>query len=79
MPPERLELELTESKLVIEGKRACKALTDLREAGVRIALDDLGTGYSSFLRLSKMPVDKLKIDRHFIAECQEDHRVKKNR
>lgn len=77
LPPERLELELTESKLVIEGKRACKALADLREAGVRIALDDLGTGYSSFLRLSKMPVDKLKIDRHFIAECQEDHRVKK--
>ncbi len=77
LPPERLELELTESKLVIEGKRACKALADLRDAGVRIALDDLGTGYSSFLRLSKMPVDKLKIDRHFIAECQEDHRVKK--
>ncbi|MFT6658388.1 EAL domain-containing protein [Maritalea sp.] len=77
LPPHRLELELTESTLVLEGKRAGTALRELRALGVSISLDDLGTGYSSFLRLAKTPIDKLKIDRHFVAECCGDYRVKK--
>jgi len=77
LSPKRLELELTESSLVADAKEANTQLRKLRDAGVRIAIDDLGTGYSSLLRLTHIPMDKLKIDRHFVARCVDEDRVRK--
>jgi diguanylate cyclase (GGDEF)-like protein/PAS domain S-box-containing protein len=64
----RLELEVTESVLLIENDRAFATLHQLRDLGVRIAVDDFGTGYSSFSYLRKYPFDKIKIDRSFIMQ-----------
>ena len=66
LPPERLELEVTESALVQDLGAAKSVLFGLREAGVRIALDDFGTGYSSLYHLRNFKLDRIKIDRSFI-------------
>lgn len=67
---DRLILEITESALVDDLRRAEEALTHLRALGVRVALDDFGTGYSSIARLGGLPIDVLKIDRAFVAEVR---------
>jgi EAL domain-containing protein (putative c-di-GMP-specific phosphodiesterase class I) len=66
LPPEYLELEITESTLVSSIMDATKLLSNLQELGVKISLDDFGTGYSSLNYLTKMPIDTLKIDKSFI-------------
>jgi diguanylate cyclase (GGDEF)-like protein/PAS domain S-box-containing protein len=68
----RLELELTESALFQDDARAVQTLQALRSVGIRIALDDFGTGYSSMSYLRKFALDKLKIDRSFIAALDSD-------
>jgi EAL domain-containing protein (putative c-di-GMP-specific phosphodiesterase class I) len=70
LPANRLELEITEGTLMEDPKRA-DVMSLLREQGVRIALDDFGTGYSGLGYLQKFRVDKLKIDRSFIARLGE--------
>jgi len=70
LPANRLELEITESTLMEDPKRA-DIMSSLREQGVRIALDDFGTGYSGLGYLQKFRIDKLKIDRSFIARLGE--------
>jgi len=67
LSPRRLELEITESALVRDLEAARETFGALREAGVRIALDDFGTGYSSLYHLRNFKLDKIKIDRSFIA------------
>ncbi len=67
LPPTRLEIEITESAMVRELDNAQSVLGALRSAGVRIALDDFGTGYSSLYHLRNFKVDKIKIDKSFIA------------
>jgi diguanylate cyclase (GGDEF)-like protein len=69
----RLELELTESVLLDDGKGAMTVLRDLHSMGVRIALDDFGTGYSSLSYLSTFPFDSIKIDRCFIRTLTKDN------
>lgn len=64
--PARLEIEITES-LAISGEETERNVTMLRAAGVRFAIDDFGTGYSSFSRIQNVSVDRLKIDKSFIA------------
>jgi diguanylate cyclase (GGDEF)-like protein/PAS domain S-box-containing protein len=71
LPANRLELEVTETVLLIEHDRAFSTLHQLRDLGVRIAVDDFGTGYSSFSYLRKYPFDKIKIDRSFVQESTE--------
>jgi diguanylate cyclase (GGDEF)-like protein len=65
--PARIELEITEQTLLDEGQAIRSSLKRLRAAGFRIALDDFGTGYSSLNYLRRFTVDKLKIDRSFVA------------
>ena len=69
--PQRLELEITESVMVEEADAAYATLTQLHDLGVHIAFDDFGTGYSSLSNLRKLPFDKIKIDRSFIADLSE--------
>jgi diguanylate cyclase (GGDEF)-like protein len=72
-PAQRLEVEVTETAMIDDMGRAKTALLSLKNQGVRIAVDDFGTGYSSLLLLRELPIDKLKIDRSFVAALTEDH------
>jgi len=63
-----LELELTESALIWNGDGALKTLKALKDLGIRLAVDDFGSGYSSLEYLRRFPFDAVKIDRSFIAE-----------
>jgi diguanylate cyclase (GGDEF)-like protein/PAS domain S-box-containing protein len=67
VPASRLVLELTETHMPLIADSLRKDLSKLRELGIRIAIDDLGTGYSSLTRITELPVDMLKIDLRFIA------------
>lgn len=66
--PERITAEITESSLVADRPAAAARLAQLRAAGVRIAVDDFGTGYASLAYLTSLPLDTLKIDRGLIAD-----------
>ncbi len=68
LPPQRLVIEITESVLLVDEKRADEQIRGLQRMGVKVALDDFGSGYSSLLYLRKFGFDKLKIDRSFIEE-----------
>jgi predicted signal transduction protein with EAL and GGDEF domain len=67
LSPARLELEITEGVLIDNASRAVAMLRSLKALGVRIALDDFGTGYSSLSYLQSFPLDRIKIDRTFVA------------
>jgi predicted signal transduction protein with EAL and GGDEF domain len=71
LPPDRLELEITESVLLEGSENNIKILTSLRALGVKIVLDDFGTGYSSLTYLSMFAFSKVKIDRSFVSEMSE--------
>jgi EAL domain-containing protein (putative c-di-GMP-specific phosphodiesterase class I) len=68
LPPEYLELELTEGVLMETSRENNDLLLRLRERGHRIAIDDFGSGYSSLDYLRRYPVDRIKIAQSFIAD-----------
>jgi diguanylate cyclase (GGDEF)-like protein len=66
LEPQYLELEVTESAAVSESDYIIEVLDNLKKLGVSISIDDFGTEYSSLSRLSAMPIDRIKLDMHFI-------------
>jgi diguanylate cyclase (GGDEF)-like protein/PAS domain S-box-containing protein len=65
LPPDRLELEITETSLIESAVQCLSTLRQFKNLGITIALDDFGTGYSSFSQLTMYPFDKIKIDKSF--------------
>ena len=70
--PSRIEVEITESTVISESETVAALLAGLRKHGVRVALDDFGTGYSSLRYVLELPLDKVKIDRSFVASIATD-------
>jgi diguanylate cyclase len=73
-PANQLELEITESALIANPAIAIEHLEEWKQLGVRLALDDFGAGYSSLSYLSRMPVDRLKLDRSLIHRMTLDRK-----
>jgi diguanylate cyclase (GGDEF)-like protein len=72
LPPGSLELEITESTIMSDHRRAMTILTRLNKMGVTLTVDDFGTGYSSLAYLQSLPVSSIKIDKSFVMEMAED-------
>ncbi len=72
LPPNRLEIEVTETAMMTDPETASMIIDDLHNAGIRISMDDFGTGQSSLGRLRELKLDKVKIDRAFIMAIGED-------
>jgi EAL domain-containing protein (putative c-di-GMP-specific phosphodiesterase class I) len=72
LPPRLMHIELTETAVLGDEEQARRILSSLREAGIKIWLDDFGTGFSGLSHLRRVPVDGVKIDRSFIADVLRD-------
>ncbi|MDP2030350.1 MAG: EAL domain-containing protein [Thiobacillus sp.] len=72
LPPQSLQLELTEGILMGDIDSAVRKILELKALGITIAIDDFGTGYSSLAHLKRFPLDVLKIDRYFVMDIQSD-------
>ncbi|MCJ2125627.1 EAL domain-containing protein [Methylobacterium sp. J-077] len=76
LPARRLEIELTETAIVEDGRKIAQMLDAIRRLGVTVAMDDFGTGYSSLAHLRDLPLDRIKVDRSFVATAETDRHSK---
>ncbi|MBP5492525.1 MAG: EAL domain-containing protein [Clostridiales bacterium] len=74
--PSRLRIEITETVMMTDLEKRMKILSDLRQAGFIVEMDDFGSGFSSLSLLKDMPVDVLKIDMKFLNKASDDHKAK---
>jgi EAL domain-containing protein (putative c-di-GMP-specific phosphodiesterase class I)/GGDEF domain-containing protein len=72
VPADKLQLEITESAIMVDPQRAMRVLTLIRSLGVSFSIDDFGTGYSSLAYLKKLPVACIKIDKSFVQHMERD-------
>jgi diguanylate cyclase (GGDEF)-like protein len=72
MPPNLLELEITESMVMQDLARTVRLLQEIKDLGITLSIDDFGTGYSSMAMVRELPIDALKIDRSFVREIGRD-------
>lgn len=72
LPARRLEIELTETAIVEDGRQIANVLAAVRRLGATVAMDDFGTGYSSLVHLRDPPLDRIKVDRSFVATAETD-------
>ncbi|MFG1952969.1 EAL domain-containing protein [Micromonospora sp. NPDC048830] len=72
VPPDRLQLEITEGALMADPRRVLATISRLHSIGVAIALDDFGTGYSSMQHLRRLPLSEVKVDRSFVLGMADD-------
>lgn len=72
LPPQALQLELTEGIFMENMDAAVKRIHELKALGITVSVDDFGTGYSSLAHLKRFPLDVLKIDRYFVKDVQHD-------
>jgi diguanylate cyclase (GGDEF)-like protein len=73
LAPERLQVEVVESRSLVDLPGVVEMLGAIRHIGVGVALDDFGTGFSTLSWLQRLPVDRIKVDRSFIAQLPDDH------
>lgn len=74
LPPDAIEIELTESALIEDAVRAARSIAELSEFGVRTTIDDFGTGFSSLSYLCSLPVRAIKIDRSFVRQMSDSEK-----
>jgi len=70
--PKTIELEITETQIMSDPKRSIELLNMIKALGARISIDDFGTGYSSLAYIKKLPIDRLKIDKSFVDEINDN-------
>jgi diguanylate cyclase (GGDEF)-like protein len=72
LAPQHLELELTESSIMQNAEMAANVLSRLKAMGIKISIDDFGTGFSSLASLKRLPIDALKVDKSFVMDATTD-------